>query len=125
MGDDIERLRVLAVDHHVQPDNVVLPVLEKRILPGRVSRAPGLQVVEKIRHILAERDLVLQTRSPLGQVGHVDELAPPLRGQLHQGPNVVRGGDELQINVRYRFFLFPQTFQLQYDQFERYLIFPG
>ena len=101
MHDARERLRGLAVDHHVQPDHVVFPVLEKLILHGRVSLAPRLQLVEEIRHNLAERDLVLQARSPLGQVGHVDELAPPLRGQLHQGPDVVRGGDELQINVRF------------------------
>ena len=88
MHDDRQRVDAVAVDQHVDLDDVGRAVLLELVVHRRVAARHALQLVEEVEHDLGQRQLVGQMHLA-AVVGHVELDAALLVGQRHHRADVV------------------------------------
>jgi hypothetical protein len=97
MQDDRKGIDALAVDQHVELDDVGRPVFLEVVIERSVAARDGLQAVEEIHHHFGHRHLVHELHLAT-VVGHVDLVAALLIAQGDDVAEVVLrneiGGDD-------------------------------
>ena len=99
MDDDGKGVHGLAVQQHVEPHEVARPVFEELVVERRVTARDRLQLVVEVENDLCERELPAELDPGGVDVVHPPVHAPSLLAQLHDGPDVLRRGDDAGLDV--------------------------
>src|SRR5688500_15936765 len=87
-GKGIDRV---AVDQHVEPDEVARAIFEHLVVEAGIAAADRLQAVEEVEDDLAERKFPVELDARRVEVCHVLVHAAPLRPERHDRPDVLGG----------------------------------
>mmetsp|Transcript_20596 Transcript_20596/g.57450 ORF Transcript_20596/g.57450 Transcript_20596/m.57450 type:complete len:480 (+) Transcript_20596:27-1466(+) len=84
------------VDVDLQLDQISGPIVQLRVVHGRIASGELLQVGEIISDHLGQRHLVLDKSASISQHGGGPVDGPPLLGELHALRHIVLGHNDLQ-----------------------------
>src|SRR6185312_43314 len=99
MDDHGERIHWLAVDQHVELDEIALPVLEHLVIERRVSAADRLEPVEEIQNYLAQRKLEVELYARRVDVRHVLVHTATLGRERHDRSDIIARRDYARLDV--------------------------
>src|SRR6266571_2824156 len=88
MDDHRERVHRLAVEQHVELDEVGRAVLEELVVERRIATRDGLQLVVEVEDDLGEREFPAELDARRVHVMHALVHAAPLLAQLHDAADI-------------------------------------
>ena len=99
MDDNAKGVNRLAVDEHVELDEVVGSVSVELVIYACISASYGLQAVVEIEDDLRQRKFPLKS-NPLGvDVLHANVRAAPFAPEVHDAPDVVRRRSDAGLHI--------------------------
>src|SRR5213079_2617269 len=100
MDDDRERVHRVAVEQHVELDEVGRAVLEELIVERRIATGDRLQLVVEVEDDLGEREFPAELDARRVHVMHALVHAAPLLAQLHDAADVFGRRYDPRLDVR-------------------------
>ena len=100
VDEGTERIDLLRVQQDIEFDQIALLEADRVIVETRITAGDGFQLIEEIEHHFTERKLEAQFHAVRGEVVLADEIAPLLDAKGHDGPGILRFGDDLRLDVR-------------------------
>ena len=100
MDDDRERVHRLAIQQHVELDELRRPVLQELVVQGRVAARDRLQLVVEVEDDLREGKLPAELDARRVHVVHSPVHAPPVLPELHHRADVLGRREDARLDVR-------------------------
>ena len=100
MGDEAQRIHLIAVEQQVHLHQIAGTVAGKLIVQRGVALGVGLQGIEKVINDLVQGHLVMQLHQMGVQILHILELAPAVLTHGHDVAHILVGGDDVHLDVR-------------------------
>src|SRR5437773_1683274 len=101
MDDDRERVHRVAVEQHVELDEVSRAVLEELVVERRIATGDRLQLVVEVEDDLGEREFPAELDARRVHVMHALVHAAPLLAQLHDAADVLGRRHDPRLDVRF------------------------
>src|SRR6266567_1625717 len=101
VDDDRECVHGIAVEQHVELDELGRAVLEELVVERGVAAGDGLQLVVEVENDLGQREFPAELDARRVDVVHALVHAAPLLAQLHDGADVLGGRDDPRLDVRF------------------------
>ena len=98
--DGREGVHLLPVEHHVELHHVRLAEANQLIIQRGVAAADALELVEEVEHNFRQRQLEAHLHPLTRQVALALDDAALVHAQRDNGPDVLRGGDNLRLDER-------------------------
>src|SRR5213592_2897097 len=101
MDDDRERVHRLAVEQHVELDELGRAVLEELVVERCIATGDRLQLVVEVEDDLGEREFPAELDARRVHVMHALVHAAPLLAQLHDAADVLGRRHDPRLDVRF------------------------
>src|SRR2546429_437423 len=98
MNDHAEGVDRLAVEQHVELDELAAPVREEFVVEGRVAARDRFQLVVKVENDFGERKLEVELDTRWIEILHATVHAAALLAQLHDAADVVGGNEDARLH---------------------------
>ena len=100
VDDEGQGVHLLAVEQQIDLDQVGSAVVQELVVQGGVAFGPGLQGVKEVIDNFVQGHVIMDLDQVGVEILHVFELAPALLAHGHDVADVVRGGDDGDLDER-------------------------